>query len=61
MYSREIEMSRFDELPLSPEVLKGIRKMRFTQMTPIQIEAIPLLLEGRDITVSYTHLRAHET
>ncbi|HHL41841.1 DEAD/DEAH box helicase [Candidatus Bathyarchaeota archaeon] len=49
MYSREIEMSRFDELPLSPEVLKGIRKMRFTQMTPIQIEAIPLLLEGRDI------------
>jgi len=42
-------MSRFDELPLSPEVLKGIRKMRFTQMTPIQIEAIPLLLEGRDI------------
>ncbi len=42
-------MSRFDELPLSPELLKGIRKMGFREMTPIQIEGIPLLLEGRDI------------
>ena len=42
-------MSRFDELPLSPEILKGIRKMGFKEMTPIQTEAIPLLLEGRDV------------
>ena len=42
-------MSRFDDLPLSPEILKGIRKMGFHEMTPIQIDAIPLLLEGRDI------------
>ena len=42
-------MSRFDELPLDPEILKGIRKMGFKEMTPIQIEGIPLLLEGRDI------------
>ena len=42
-------MSRFDELPLSPEILKGIRKVGFREMTPIQIEAIPLLLEGRDV------------
>ena len=42
-------MSRFDELPLSPEILKGVRKMGFIEMTPIQVEAIPLLLEGRDI------------
>ncbi len=42
-------MSRFDELPLSPELLKGIRKMGFREMTPIQLEAIPLLLEGRDV------------
>ena len=42
-------MSRFDELPLSPELLKGIRKMGFREMTPIQVETIPLLLEGRDI------------
>lgn len=42
-------MSRFDELPLSPEILKGVRKMGFKEMTPIQVEAIPLLLEGRDV------------
>ena len=42
-------MSRFDELPLSPELLKGIRKMGFKEMTPIQAETIPLMLEGRDI------------
>ena len=42
-------MSRFDELPLSPEILKGIRKIGFREMTPVQIESIPLLLEGRDV------------
>jgi ATP-dependent RNA helicase DeaD len=42
-------LNRFDELPINPEILKGIRKMGFREMTPIQIEAIPLLLEGRDI------------
>jgi ATP-dependent RNA helicase DeaD len=40
---------RFDELPLDPVILKGIHKMGFREMTPIQIEAVPLLLEGRDI------------
>ena len=42
-------MSRFDELALDPNVLKGIRKMGFLEMTPIQVEVIPLLLEGRDV------------
>jgi ATP-dependent RNA helicase DeaD len=42
-------MSGFDELPLNPEIMKGIRKMGFQKMTPIQIMAVPLLLEGRDI------------
>ena len=42
-------VSSFNDLSLSPEILKGIRKMGFHEMTPIQIEAIPLLLEGRDI------------
>jgi ATP-dependent RNA helicase DeaD len=42
-------LSCFDELSLSLEILKGIRKMGFRYMTPIQIEALPLLLEGRDI------------
>jgi ATP-dependent RNA helicase DeaD len=42
-------MERFDELNLTHDILKGIRKMGFTKMTPIQRKAIPLLLEGRDV------------
>ncbi|MFW6109021.1 MAG: DEAD/DEAH box helicase [archaeon] len=44
-------MSQFEELPLDKNILRGIRKMGFTEMTPVQREAIPLLLEGRDIIV----------
>ncbi|NEM98947.1 DEAD/DEAH box helicase [Pontibacter burrus] len=40
---------RFDELPLSPEVQKAIADMGFEEASPIQTEAIPVILEGRDI------------
>jgi ATP-dependent RNA helicase DeaD len=39
----------FIDLPLSPEIQKGLRKMKFTKLTPIQAEAIPLLLKGFDV------------
>lgn len=39
----------FSELNLSPEVLKAIDKLGFEQASPIQAEAIPVLMEGRDI------------
>jgi ATP-dependent RNA helicase DeaD len=39
----------FIDLPLSPEIQKGLRKLKFTQLTPIQAEAIPLLLRGFDV------------
>jgi ATP-dependent RNA helicase DeaD len=39
----------FSELGLSPEVLKAIEKMGFEQASPIQAEAIPVLLTGKDI------------
>jgi ATP-dependent RNA helicase DeaD len=39
----------FSELGLSPEVLKAIAKMGFEQASPIQAEAIPVLLTGKDI------------
>jgi ATP-dependent RNA helicase DeaD len=42
-------MEYFDELHLESDILKGIRKIGFTKMTPIQQKAIPLLLEGRDV------------
>ena len=40
---------RFDELPLSPEVQRAIADMGFEEASPIQTEAIPVVLEGRDI------------
>ena len=39
----------FKELDLSKPIQKALRKMGFTELTPIQREAIPLLLQGRDV------------
>src|SRR5947209_7640429 len=39
----------FSELGLSDEVLKAIDKLGFEQASPIQAEAIPILLQGRDV------------
>ncbi|RAU83133.1 DEAD/DEAH box helicase [Pontibacter arcticus] len=40
---------RFDELSLSPEVQRAIADMGFEEASPIQTQAIPVVLEGRDI------------
>ena len=39
----------FSELGLSPELLKAIAKLGFEQAAPIQAEAIPPLMAGRDV------------
>uniref|UniRef100_A0A0L0NVX3 ATP-dependent rRNA helicase RRP3 n=1 Tax=Candidozyma auris TaxID=498019 RepID=A0A0L0NVX3_CANAR len=39
----------FSELKLIPELLESIQNMKFTKPTPIQAEAIPHALEGKDI------------
>jgi ATP-dependent RNA helicase DeaD len=39
----------FAELGLAPELLKAIDKLGFEQASPIQAEAIPILLAGRDV------------
>src|SRR4051812_38334785 len=39
----------FSELNLSPELLKAIDKLGFEQAAPIQAEAIPVLMAGRDV------------
>ena len=44
-----VDEGHFKDLPLSPEVLKGLRKLRFTELTPIQAKAMPLLLKGMDV------------
>ncbi|MCX2739305.1 DEAD/DEAH box helicase [Pontibacter anaerobius] len=40
---------RFEELPLSPEVQRAIADMGFEEASPIQTQAIPVVLEGKDI------------
>lgn len=39
----------FDSLGLSAELLRAIQDKGYTQATPIQTQAIPVILEGRDI------------
>jgi ATP-dependent RNA helicase RhlE len=39
----------FDELGLSPAILRAIADQGYTEPTPIQAQAIPVVLEGRDI------------
>jgi ATP-dependent RNA helicase DeaD len=40
---------KFDELGLSPEVMKAVTKMGFTELTPIQKQTYELIREGRDL------------
>ncbi|MDA3811663.1 MAG: DEAD/DEAH box helicase [Spirochaetaceae bacterium] len=40
---------KFEELGLSPEVLKGVESKGYKKATPIQAQAIPLILEGKDL------------
>ena len=44
-----METVRFDELDLSPEILRGIQEMGFEEATPIQGKAIPAVLAGGDV------------
>ena len=39
----------FSALNLHPSLLKGIKELGFTRPTPIQADAIPPALEGRDL------------
>jgi len=42
-------MSKFEDLYLSDLTLKAITAMGFEEATPIQEQAIPAALEGRDV------------
>ena len=42
----------FAELGLNEQILAGVESLGFTQPTPVQEQAIPLVLEGRDIVAS---------
>ena len=40
---------RFDELGLAPEILRAVAEQGYTEPTPIQQKAIPLVMAGKDI------------
>lgn len=44
-----INTDKFEDLQLSKEVLKTVAELGFVKMSPIQAQAIPLIIEGRDV------------
>jgi ATP-dependent RNA helicase RhlE len=46
---KQIRMTTFSELPLSPALQRSLAATQFTNLTPIQERAIPPALEGRDV------------
>ena len=44
-----VERTVFADLGLSPELLRGIEEMGYKHPTPIQEQAIPVVLMGRDV------------
>ena len=42
-------MSDFSSLQLAPPLAKAIAEMGYESMTPIQEQAIPVVLAGRDV------------
>jgi ATP-dependent RNA helicase RhlE len=47
-YFQEFHMS-FDSLGLKPELLRAVADKGYTEPTPIQLQAIPAVLSGRDV------------
>lgn len=43
-------LMKFSELNLHPLLMKGVEALGFQEATPIQAEAIPLILKGQDIS-----------
>lgn len=41
--------ARFDEFGLAPEILRAVHELGYRDPTPIQAEAIPVVLSGRDV------------
>jgi ATP-dependent RNA helicase DeaD len=44
-----MQIEKFEDLPLTSEVMKGIEELGFTELFPIQAQAIMPLLEGKDV------------
>lgn len=45
----EMPPVRFEDFGLSPDILKALSEQGYTHPTPIQAQAIPIVLQGRDV------------
>src|SRR4030095_8361389 len=46
---RFMSVTSFDELGLSPEIMRAVTEAGYTTPTPIQAQAIPVVLAGLDV------------
>ena len=44
-----METVRFEDLGVSPQILKAVEEMGFEAASPIQAKAIPVVMEGKDV------------
>ena len=44
-----METVKFDELQLDERIIRAITEMGFEEASPIQAQAIPVAMEGRDM------------
>jgi len=42
-------MTTFEKFSLKPETLQALQNLKYTTPTPVQEQAIPLIMEGRDV------------
>ena len=42
-------ISNFDTMDLAPEIRDALRDLGYTEPTPIQVQAIPIVMAGRDV------------
>ena len=47
-----MEHLRFEDMNISNEICRAVLDMGFEEATPIQSQAIPVILEGKDISDS---------
>ena len=45
----------FETLGLSAEIVRAVEEQGYREPTPIQRQAIPVVLEGRDLMASMSH------
>ena len=48
-YERYIYHMNFENLNISPDILRGLTEMGFSEATPIQEQSIPEVLQGKDL------------